>query len=108
MRHDIEFIRDIATSVLWRIDDEVARGVPFPEAKATAIKHASKSWKYMSPHTKDAVFKVCYSFAPSDLSKRTMRAVTDKLRNDVEEYRGKPMGRIERAFFNWTGMCFWV
>ena len=38
MRHDIEFIRDIATSVLWRIDDEVARGVPFPEAKATAIK----------------------------------------------------------------------
>lgn len=106
MRHDIDTIRNISTAVLWKIDDDVAAGVPFPEAKDKAIKHASKSWSYLIPETREAIFQLCYSIGPADLSKRTIAILKEDFRKDIEKYRGYPMGRIERAFYWLTGMSF--
>lgn len=105
-RTDIELIRDIATAVLWRIDDQVAEGVPFEDAKESAIKTASRSWVALPADTREALHDVCQSIGPPDLSARTIGAVRARFADAIAKARGRPMGLIERMFFALTGRTF--
>lgn len=103
---ELEFISDMATAVKWSIEILMENGTPFDQAKAARIKEAEVAWKGLTPDMQQAVRSVAWSISPGDLSKRTHLALKDQLRQAIEKDRGKPLGWVERAFFNATGMTW--
>lgn len=101
-----EFIADVATALKWKVEEDVEAGKPFDQARAARIKQAEVAWTGLTPDMAQAVRGVCWSIDLPDLSPRTHRAVKDRVRTLIEAHRGRPLGRIERALYNLTGMTF--
>jgi len=104
----LELVRDTATAVLWRIEQLVDQGKPFETAKREAIKQAEPSWRGFSKEIADGVRNVSWSLTYADMHKDVRARRTCAFLEDVEKFRGKTAGPIERAFFHLTGLVFWV
>lgn len=103
-----QFILDVATAVKWAMEAKIESGVPFAQAKVDCIKKAEPTWKHLDRDTRQAILNVVWSIAPPDLSKRTHKAVKDRMLTDIEKHRGWKAGPIERVWFALTGMVFRV
>ena len=107
MKLNLEFVRDCATAVLWRIEDLLMNErISFENAKARAIKEAEPVWRGLDPDTRADVRAVAHSLERGDLSPTVRRLLDDRILKDIEELRGWPAGRIERWFYYLTGLVF--
>lgn len=102
----LEFVSNLSTVILWRVEDHVRHGMGFEAAKELAIKESSRHWKYLSPRAKADALRVARSIKPSDMHANMRRLYFDRHLADIERVRGRPAGRIERLFFRVTGLCW--
>jgi hypothetical protein len=101
---DVEFIRQVATSVLWQIEDQMDSGLTFDEAKRRAIARAEPAWKHLT--TAADIRTVCWSIAPTDLSKAARQRSFERCLADIERNRDRKAGRIEKLLYRITGLVW--
>jgi len=99
---DVEFVRQIATAVLWKTEEYVEEGMPFDDAKALAVKRAASSWRHLTKERRDAVLAVCNGIALSDLSDRC-RSVMEMRHRRALEATGR-LGWFGRSLLRLTGL----
>lgn len=105
-RWQVELVHKAAEAVRWRIGDLVRGGMSFADAKAHATRQAQPAWAGLSIDVAEGVRRVVASYQFRDLEPAAKHHCADKFREQVENSRGKPMGRIERVLWRTFGLTF--
>lgn len=103
---ELELIQECVTATKWAIEISMEAGASFEQAKADRIKQAEAAWRGLTPDMAQAVRNVAWSLELCDLSKRTLRAVSDRARASIEKSRGYPFGLVDRLLWRLFGIVW--
>lgn len=82
------------------------QGKTFADAKAEIMRRARSVYKFSRPELYEGYMRCVSDVQFSDMPRDIFRRIEDDFLASIEERRGRPAGRIERALYRMTGLVF--
>lgn len=103
----VEYCRIYGSAAVIEIGNRMLNGDTFYDAKSFVSKEIMK-YQSVDAETRNCLRNLLNSIQPVDLSREVKTYLRESTLADIEKFRGKKAGWIERLFYRLTGYVFWA